>query len=198
MLIQTKCCQQLLDHLNRKEERVHSPRIKLQMAVRAVRMFEYEPRMWIFLLHFFVERIVEWVIASTSCSEYQLTNQPKQHEFWSHFRSYTLSYRLFQRFVRWLETDCLLSEVSLQIKVGERKSMMTSVSTGTQSIFTIFNFKGFDEQFIQTKKCNRILDIESQDESSYEISTLLQVSHVCSLFAVFEFNLSCPCVESDL
>lgn len=63
---------------------------------------------------------------------------------------------------------------------------------------TIFDFKRLEEQLVQSEECDCIIHIESQDESLHKVSSFLQVRHVTCVFAVTQFDMSCPCVEPNL
>lgn len=63
---------------------------------------------------------------------------------------------------------------------------------------TVDDFERFEEQLVQTEQSDRIIHIKSQQECFHKIGSFLQVRHVSSFFTVAEFDVSCPCVESDL
>ena len=108
--------------LNTTLTHTHLPRIKLQMAVRAILIFWKDPNKWIFLwrdkkIYMNTDKIATTNVHDDSTvmcrNEWALTCLPERSESLWRFRWWTWFFLLFLRFCRWLWINDLPSEVSL-------------------------------------------------------------------------------------
>ncbi len=136
--------------------------MRSQIAVRAVRMFRYEPRMWIFWSASTTRVLVQFSTVNLTLPPLPAM-RPIARARWSPLSGFTTRTRKTRK------------------KRGQRRENKKERKKEKKQ--TVTNVKAIDVKIVEAEKRNGIFHVEAEAKSPDEISGLLQRPRVCGQIA---------------